>query len=324
MKHLFTIIVLIFSLLTVSAQETPTFNLEYYSLEEIEILLTKQFNYTYSSYFVEHYWCKVPSELACQIFPFLRGKSDMSSQPQVEPPSIDKLVYFQSLTDLEKIKKHLEPYILKSSTIHFLRSEQNTAARLSYKNTTLDDYTANQIQKEFRRSASSLLSFYSDGFLIPNFGLAWSNLKNSSSYIDNSSYLNNSSYLASSPYLSELYTYPYNTYSSDEQNFTITKAEAEVLLGGSVSLIRTVHSLFHKKNEPKLLNQSNTSDEFIWARGTTAVGFYSKKRYTIVDEFEQPFNILENPVETRITTKNVAGVDLLEILVMFDLVPLEE
>jgi len=71
-------------------------------------------------------------------------------------------------------------------------------------------------------------------------------------------------------------------------------------------------------------NYSNTPDEYIWVNGANAIGFGSKKHYQIVDEFGQPLNLLEDKVETRITTISASGIDVLDIQVLFNLIVIDE
>jgi len=223
MNRLLIILVLMLTSILTTAQEIPNFELEYYSLEEIQKFINQEIAYMSNpDYRHGGYWCNVPLEIACQIFPFLRH--EFEPLPPSKTPDIENLVPFHSLVDLEKVQTHLEPYVLKTTTLGFLNNGQGPVDKAYMEQKvqssdfeTWNDYILDQAQEEFKRNLYTVLVDYGDGFLMPDiyYNNSWSNLKNSFSSIEYDSYPR------------EMYP----RYYLDEPNLGITKEKAETLLG---------------------------------------------------------------------------------------------
>lgn len=231
------------------------------------------------------YWCQAPIELLCQIFPRFR------IYDYREPQNLETLIPFQSVADLEKIKEELEPIIRQTMPLILL---YNVPSESNLRNT---------IQNKIKEHLNYQLEQYSNGILLPSHDwpfLVWSTLK----YQDDPREI---------------------TLLGIEPNYYTTQQEAETKLGSSVTLVRTMNSIYNYTNtvvysdplEPVL-------DEFIWVSGTEATGFNTKKHYQIVDESGQPLNLLEDDIETRFTTTTIDAIDLLSFQIMFDLVEIDE
>ncbi len=225
---------------------------------------------------------------------------------------LDNLIPFKSIANLDKIQALIEPLVKQKLAVDFFRIgfpstnkayQEAILKRSDFDN--WDDQITSELQGYLTRELGESLRNYGDGFFLPvgTWHQAWSTIK-----IDNGVIGIN---IRLQPQFPESVNYA-------------RREEAEERLGGSVTLVRTLNSLHFQDRKYTLINDDNPPDEFIWVNGTRAIGFYNQRLYQIVNQDGQPLSLLEDEVETRIITKTIAGIDLLQVLVMFDLKALEE
>lgn len=308
MKQFFIILFFLISTSTFAQNTTqtssPDITLDYYSFEEFLPKIKEQYqpwNGCRLPFFMS-WLCGTP------LFPNMGANATINEE---------NLYPFKSLVDVDAMLEHYNSFLKQQAAFtlrnqsHFrYMSEEQRAEMLKYNEEfdTWEDFVYSQQLQIFTEAIASVIGDYTDGYAYfsdnseYNYVEAWSNI-NMQYYVQ----------------WTHLHFQP--PYKENEVLTMLSRIEAEALLGATPTLLRTTHSLYLQ--DPVLDSQTDY-DEFVWVHADEAIGVYTKRRYQIVDEAGQALAPLEDGVETRFGTKAFGDFEVVDIRVLFDLVPIEE
>lgn len=323
---IYHLVFLLFLLSSVFSQthNTSKINLDYYTFDEALAEIQTQFEYQNQDY--GWWYCDLPFLLrwVCHTPLYPQPDYNLSNVNNVKTEfNKDNLIPYYSLVDVDAMLEHYSEYIHHKIAFSLNQNQQDfyqiipvdqRQEMMSYEGfDSWDEYISAQNEQFVQQVILEVFQSYTDGFVQLNEG---DNIPYGPMPVQTWSALDNG-------YGLQWLTFPFVS-SNIEMGGDIKvlrQTEAEAFFAAKPVLIRTTHSLFAKNFSYDL---QNPSDELVWVHGDKALGFFTQKKYQIVDENGQALAPLEDGVATRFGIKAVGDYQATDIRVLFDMVEVEE